>query len=328
MFDTGPESIDGGNGASAAADDDIADAATRRDPVDDIDDDLSIGEVSRVVRLADIANKMPPKKPAAPAAAAAAAAAIARGTGMVARIDPSEAADGAAAAPGVDGAPNVYQALVSAPPRRRTLLYVGIGVVALALAAVLVLVATSGGGGSDEEVASATRNYDDLGGTVDNPLVRRPGLGKQVEGLADAGVGPGSTGRRPTGSGGRPTGGGSATGSNNASGSATQTNSQIGPDGMPLRPLSPDDVFAMSQKMEIGTRRCYERALKDDPFLKVSKIKATITVKNTGIVSNVSLSAMQGTPLATCLTAAIGRWRFRPSTEGIVSEFALVFEQR
>ena len=84
----------------------------------------------------------------------------------------------------------------------------------------------------------------------------------------------------------------------------------------------------MSNKMEIGTRRCYERAMKDDPFLKVTKIKATINVARTGVVSNVSLSAMQGTPLATCLAAAIGRWRFRASTEGIVSEFSIVFEQR
>ena len=324
VFDTGP--VDDGNGVSAPAAEDADEPA--RDPVDDIDDDLSIGEVSRVVRLADIARSVPARKAPAPAAAAvarnatASTAAIARGTGMVARIEPTEA--GAEAAPGADDAPSTYQASMAVPPRRRTLLYVGAGVVALALAAIVALVATSGGASDDDAYAGRTRKYDDLGGTIDNPFVPRT-RSEEV----DAGVGAGTGGRRPTGGGTRPTGGGSNAGSQAGTGSGQATgNPQIGPDGQPLRPLTPDDVFAMSRKMEIGTRRCYERALKDDPFLKVSKIKATITVKNTGVVSNVSLSSMQGTPLATCLGAAIGRWRFRPSTEGIVSEFALVFEQR
>ena len=198
---------------------------------------------------------------------------------------------------------------------------------AYALSAIVALVATSGGASDDDQIAGTTRKYADLGGTVDNPFVPRTRPNDEV----DAGVGAGTSsgGRRPTGSGKTPTGNGSSSGSQSASGAGPATgNPQIGPDGQPLRPLSPDDVFAMSSKMEIGTRRCYERALKEDPFLKVSKIKAMITVKNTGVVSNVTLSSMQGTPLATCLSAAIGRWRFRPSTEGIVSEFALVFEQR
>ncbi len=332
MFDTGP--VDDDTGASAPAADE-PEAPVNGDPVDDMDDDLSIGEVSRVVRLADLANAMPARKAPAPAPAPAAAAAavarnatgstaaIARGTGMVARIEPAEGA----AAPADEGAPASYQPAVAVPPRRRTLLYVGAAVVAIALSAIVALVATSGGASDDDQIAGTTRKYADLGGTVDNPFVPRTRPNDEV----DAGVGAGTSsgGRRPTGSGKTPTGNGSSSGSQSASGAGPATgNPQIGPDGQPLRPLSPDDVFAMSSKMEIGTRRCYERALKEDPFLKVSKIKAMITVKNTGVVSNVTLSSMQGTPLATCLSAAIGRWRFRPSTEGIVSEFALVFEQR
>ncbi len=291
-----------------------------RDPVDDIEDDLSIGEVSRVVRLSDIASQFPPRKPVAARNAAAAAAAIARGSGEVSSMDPA-AAGAPAPTFGADPSQSVYQALVAAPgPRRRTLLYVGAATVVLAVAAVAVIVATSRGGAADDQVAGTTRSYDGLGGPVGVPLDRRrPGAL-----VADAGVGTGTgTGRRPTGSGGRPTGGPTVD-----AGAARVENPVVGPDGQPLRPLSPDDVFAMSAKMEIGTRRCYERALKEDPFLKVTKIKATVTVKNTGLVSGVQMSSMQGTPLATCLSSAIGRWRFRPSTEGIVSEFALVFEQR
>ncbi|MBE7447852.1 MAG: AgmX/PglI C-terminal domain-containing protein [Kofleriaceae bacterium] len=300
--------------------------------MDDLDDDLSIGEVSRVVRLADIASGR-----AAPAARqgaggpqpTAASAAIARGTGAVARVDGPALADAAPIAGG--DAPSIYQSVTAPPPRRRTFLYLGAAVVVLAVIAVVVIVATSGAGSAaDEAQVGATRHYDDLGG-VHRPLDRGAGRDPQVE-AADAGVGAGTgSARRPGGGSAqvRP-GGGSASGSGPGSGSASGKveTPVLGPDGQPLRPLTADDVFAMSSKMEIGTRRCYERALKDDPFLKVSKIRATITVKPGGEVSSVQLSSMQGTPLATCLTAAIGRWRFRASTEGIVSEFALVFEQR
>ena len=95
-----------------------------------------------------------------------------------------------------------------------------------------------------------------------------------------------------------------------------------------LRELSPDDVFTMSARMETGTRRCYERAMKADPFLKVSKIKATITVSAAGPVTGVRLSDKADHPLGQCLIAAIKRWPFPASREGIVSEFALVFEQK
>ena len=80
--------------------------------------------------------------------------------------------------------------------------------------------------------------------------------------------------------------------------------------------------------METGTRRCYERAMKADPFLKVSKIKATITVSAAGPVTGVRLSDKADHPLGQCLIAAIKRWPFPVSREGIVSEFALVFEQK
>jgi hypothetical protein len=334
-FDTGD------NGASAApALDDDAPAA---DPAGDVDeDDLHIGEVSRVVRLADIARQVsPPKRAAAqPRNATASAAAIARGTGAVSSMNQAAgaaaAADPAAAATGAapDQEHSIYAALATQQPRRRTALYAGLAAVAVAIIAVVAVVATSGGGSDEGDTQTAqTRTYDDLGFNVEDPANPRPatGAGTASAPLPDKGTNPGTgpaTGRR------NPTGGTGTRPQNptNGTGGATASNPPdnplIGPDGMPIRPLTPDDVFAMSNKMEIGTRRCYERALKEDPFLKVTKIKATITVTKAGSVSNVALSSMQGTPLATCLTAAIGRWRFRPSTEGIVSEFALVFEQR
>ena len=128
--------------------------------------------------------------------------------------------------------------------------------------------------------------------------------------------------------GGGNTGGGNTSNPGNQTASTGKVESVVGPDGQPLRELTPDEVFAMSARMEIGTRRCYERALKDDPFLKVSKIKATITVTAAGVVTAANLSTMADTPLGICLATAIKRWKFRASTSGIVSEFSLVFEQR
>lgn len=319
------------------------DDAPAPDPADAVDeDDLQIGEVSRVVRLADIANKVPPRRAAAPPRnATASTAAIARGTGAVSSMNQAAgaaAATGAAepvsVAPGAapDQEHSIYAALATPPPRRRTALYAGLAAVAVAIIAVVAVVATSGGGSSDDgDLQQAqTRTYDDLGFNVEDPANPRPatGAGTASAPVPDKGTGPSpGTGKR------NPTGGTGSRPQNPTNGTGTASNpppenSLIGPDGQPIKPLTPDDVFAMSSKMEIGTRRCYERALKEDPFLKVAKIKATITVTKAGSVSNVALSTMQGTPLATCLAAAIGRWRFRPSTEGIVSEFALVFEQR
>lgn len=325
-FDTGAG--DDGPSTDDLIDDDAPPAGA---PDDMDDDDLSIGEVSRVVRLADIASKVPARRPAARNATAAAAA-IARGTGAVTSMDPSGPmvpvpADGSPVPPNPPdeaAASSIYASIVAPPPRRRTALYGGIAAVVVMIAAVVAVVASSGGSDEDDGGVAA-RKYDDLGYSTDDPL--RPRAGTNAGTAPEKGTAA-ATGRRPGGGGTRPN---PQNGTNPASGTAAATAevpSVIGPDGMPLKPLTPDDVFAMSRKMEIGTRRCYERALKDDPFLKVSKIKATVTVARAGNVSNVVLSSMQGTPLATCLAAAIGRWRFRPSTEGIVSEFSIVFEQR
>src|SRR5207248_11677363 len=95
----------------------------------------------------------------------------------------------------------------------------------------------------------------------------------------------------------RGTGGGGSSGTSAATpqpgsgtGSGGKTETMLGPDCQPLRELTRDEVINMSSRMEIGTRRCYERALKDDPFLKVTKIKATITVKPSGEVSGAVLT--------------------------------------
>ena len=87
-------------------------------------------------------------------------------------------------------------------------------------------------------------------------------------------------------------------------------------------------MISVSAKFQMSTQRCYERAIKNDPFLEVKKIYVDIKVEPTGVVSSVSLSSQQSSLLGTCLAAAIRNWRFRVSTEGIVTQIPLVFEQR
>jgi hypothetical protein len=100
----------------------------------------------------------------------------------------------------------------------------------------------------------------------------------------------------------------------------------MGPD-CPIEPLTPDDVITQALKMSTGTQRCYSRALKDDPFLRVRAIAALISISRDGKVTEVSLDQMQTAPLGQCLVAAIKRWPFRKSTEGLETKITLKFEQ-
>ena len=209
-----------------------------------------------------------------------------------------------------------------APPRRRHLgLYLGIGLAAVALIVVAAIVLSGGGeDSSGNATAGGNDDFSNLGFRPNDPS--RPSGGTGSGTAADPGAGTGrtpgaGTGRRPVGTGGP------------GPGTAVAAKVDAGvPSNPGLRDLSPDDVFTMSARFETGTRRCYERAMKADPFLKVSKIRATITVSAAGPVTNVRLSDRSDHPLGVCLIAAIKRWPFPPSKDGIVSEFALVFEQK
>jgi len=304
----------------------------------DFGDDLDIGEVSRVVRLADL-GRSPPGGRAAPVArviapkpraGTAAMAAVGRSTGSVSSLP----AGFSLPAPSNE-LPTITDehglpppSPVQPPPRRRSpMLYVALAMAAVALAVVAVVVL--GGGGEDttgNETTRGSADYGDLGYRPSDPT----GTHVLVPVGSGAGTGTGSTKitDRIPGSGGRKPVGSQTPGAGTGAGTGTGTVIPTVAVNPHLPELSADDVFAMSSRMESGTRRCYERAMKDDPFLKVSKIRATVTVTAAGPVSTVTLSTMVGTPLGTCLAAAIKRWPFKPSRDGIVSEFALVFEQK
>jgi predicted Zn finger-like uncharacterized protein len=308
-------------------------------PVED-DNDFAIGEVSRVVRLQDVVaagarkqQQSAGKKTSAIPAARATAAVQA----MTDAATPASALAEAAAASltddhglhpdSVDEAPAAaVLAPVASRPKRSHLTLMAAGGAALVL--IIGLVVFFASGGDDEEggnrIGGAGGDVEGLAISVDDP--RYPGLGKKTQDT------PGTqTTRKPTGGGRRPTGGGNTGGGQvtNGTNAAVPGGKQevvMGPDG-PIEPLTPDDVITQALKMSTGTQRCYSRALKDDPFLKVKAIAALISISRDGKVTSVSLDQMQNAPLGQCLVAAIKRWPFRKSTEGLETKITLKFEQ-
>jgi hypothetical protein len=185
---------------------------------------------------------------------------------------------------------------------------------------IAVVVATQG----DDEGAVTTGDpsrFDSLGRRIDDP--RRIATEKAKAEAAKAGGKGGTTIRKPFGT--NPAAGGSVGGAATPTG---KTEIVIGPDGKPLEPLTVDEMLAVSSRMSSGTRRCYERALKEDPFLKVSKITVSIVVEDSGVVSSVTLDSFSTQTLGKCLIAAIRRWPFRRSPKRESFVFPLVFEQR
>ncbi len=94
-----------------------------------------------------------------------------------------------------------------------------------------------------------------------------------------------------------------------------------------LRPLSPADVIRASRENGLGNKRCYEHALKKDPFLDVKKIKVTVTVSPGGVVTDLKMDSYANTLLGQCLASRIRKWAFRKSPKGITTELTLSFEQ-
>ena len=257
-----------------------------------------------MLRIADLGTKKPRKAstpiPSAPVA------------------DPVraiESASSSAALPIPDPGP--------ASTRRPIVLYLLLALLAVGAIVAIVFVATQGDDEKLDPIRAGSTDYTNLGRRIDDPI--GSGTGSVATPGTGSGSAPGTSGgsvRRPGTGGGsvrNPSGSGSGTGAGTGSGSAVvETNPAT-------TPLTPDDVVSMSQKMSTGTRRCYDHALKGDPFLKIDKVVATIAVATSGQVSNVSLSKMGATPFGACLEAAIRRWRFRPSSEGIVSDISMIF---
>ena len=326
----------GGNGKAAAP----APEPEADEPGDDApdladDNDFEIGEVSRVVRLNDVvaaAARRPSGKKEVPVARATAAvqavkeAAAPASPLAEAALESLHDEHAAGAAPAGD-APALAPVV---PPRRRRSQVPMLAAAGVLLVTVIGLIVFFAAGGDDED----TRGGGGAGGDVGNlalvaddprfPRGTKPGP-SEGDPVPDPRTGGKKGGGKKSGG---TSGGNVGTGPGTGAGPGTgKTEVVLGPDGQPLEPLTADDVITQALKMSTGTQRCYQRALKDDPFLKVSSIGALITISRDGKVTDVSLDKMSREPLGVCLIAAIKRWPFRKSTAGLNTKITLKFEQ-
>jgi len=91
--------------------------------------------------------------------------------------------------------------------------------------------------------------------------------------------------------------------------------------------LSPDDVLDRYQKNSFAINRCYERALKKDPFLDIRRAEVTISVDMRGRAS-ASIPSISNATLRSCLEATIQSWRFSSPKEPLRTQITMVFKAR
>jgi predicted Zn finger-like uncharacterized protein len=102
--------------------------------------------------------------------------------------------------------------------------------------------------------------------------------------------------------------------------------SRTGDDDVRRGGLQPSDIVTVYRKSQFSVNRCYERAIKKDPLLKVGRANVSLNVTGSGVVDKVTIPSLAGESLGSCLVVAIGRWRFPKSTEGFRGSFPIVFK--
>ncbi|HMG22897.1 MAG TPA: hypothetical protein VK607_16295, partial [Kofleriaceae bacterium] len=263
------------------------------------DDDLDIGEVSRVVNLADVSRAPRGDRSVARRAGAASSAEPARPVAgdpsLRSGIRPSSGGlrPASAGKPAGDGDPERMMAPVVRAHRRGliALLAVAALVVLGVVGAVLVFVAR------DEDMTG-----DNLGpihdidtSRPDDPVTHHP------VGSAAPAAPPTPTGPRPVPHPRPPASGGQ---------------SAEAPGGPALASDEIEDVARKHQEM---TQRCYMRSQRGaDAILigDVKKIAVTLTIDREGNVSDLQLSEHGADNLGRCLAGAIRAWKFRQSSGG------------
>jgi predicted Zn finger-like uncharacterized protein len=294
------------------------------------DDELQIGEVSRVVKLADLMASKPKRaesmsgapaaRPSNPALAANRTGAVARiggntgavprigATGAVPRIDDPSLGAGLGANPMVADAPAELSIAPAVQANHRKGLIILIAVAGLLLTggivAVLMLV-----GGDDSGITTLGRS-DTIDTTrPDDPNRPRTAPDDPKNGSAANPFFPPKTPVKPK--------------------YPINTNPQnpVEVDTPGGQRLSGDDVETMARSQSATTQRCYMRAQRGVDAITigdVKKINVTIEIAPDGSVKTVGLSAHAENTLGKCLSSAIRGWKFRASPGGTY-RFALVF---
>jgi predicted Zn finger-like uncharacterized protein len=291
------------------------------------DDNLEIGEVSRVVSLADIGNMGSRKnatqsnhaiRASQPAVGAgrtgmtgSVPALSSRSTGAMPRLSPAELGmnvNPALAAPG-QPMPDESMLAQSLATKHRRGLVVLLTVSAVMVIGVVVAVGFAVSGGQEEMPMG-------LGGTrvIDTSrpedIVRRQMQTPQNTGSAATTVVTTPTQKPRT------------TPRTNIT-----TTQPTEPETGPGTALDPSEIEAMAAKYGEGTKRCYMRAQKGALGLEIGetkKIDVMLTIGKDGTVSEVKLSKHANNEFGQCLITRIKGWRFRESRGGTF-QFALAF---
>jgi hypothetical protein len=285
--------------------------------MDDDDDNLEIGEVSRVVKLADIASMNTPKQTASQPAIRVGSgtasnsslrnstASFARQSGLtggMTKLTPSELgmnvdpALASALAPHDAPAPDESVVARSFAQRHRRGMIALITVSAVMVLGVIAAVVFVVSGGESELPGG-------LGGTKVIDTSRPEDIvRKQLPPAPNAGSAATGTHKRPY----RPTG------------NITTTQPELPATGPGSR-LDAGEVEAMAAKYGEGTKRCYMRAQKGALGFEIAdtkKIDVTLTVGKDGVVNDVQLSKHANNEFGQCLISRIKGWRFRESAGG------------
>lgn len=286
--------------------------------IDDDDDNLEIGEVSRVVKISDLAAMGRSKNPTNPNAALRGTgsspalrntspnlAALRTGmTGSVQRLSPSELGmnvDPALAALTSPGAPQPDESMVAKSfatrHRRGMMLLIGVSAV-MVLGVILAVSLVVRGEQQDLPLGLGGTRVIDTSRPED--IVRR-----QLPPAPNAGTTTTTTTtQKPRVTTHKPT--------------TTQPDEIIDTTG-PNSKLDAGEIEAMAAKNGEGTKRCYMRAQKGALGFEIAdtkKIDVTLTVNKDGSVSDVQLSKHAKDEFGQCLIARIKAWKFRESRGG------------
>jgi predicted Zn finger-like uncharacterized protein len=88
-----------------------------------------------------------------------------------------------------------------------------------------------------------------------------------------------------------------------------------------------DDILDKGKIANPAMKQCYNRALKNDPMLRLTRMDLRITVGTSGLVTEVRplSNASQSKILTDCLVGVVKSWRFRKSNEGLTADLPIIF---
>jgi hypothetical protein len=261
------------------------------------DDDLHIGEVSRVVKLGDIVrtprpSERPGTRPGLPGS-------VGRSTGLAPSLRSTGMIVASVAPTGLQPT-EVDPGMTMAPVRRShrrglIALLIVAGVLVLGVTGAVILFVTY----DDETTGGSLGTVRDIDTSrPEDPVTHRP-IGSAGPAIPTPAIpGPRTAPRpRPT-----PPAGGSQV-------SEAPTGNSLGG----------DEIEETARKHQDTTQRCYMRAQRGaDAILigDVKKIAVTLTIDREGNVTELQLSNHAADTLGKCLSSMIRGWKFRPSPGG------------